>query len=213
MACRHDLADRWLREVLVLRGQIGEANHPWAAGNRAAVAMNLRMAGNIDAAREILDAIPPRQAIPGAGDPDSVSRRILAERVRLLLAEGEGAAAWGTLEKSTLQRNQDPTGRAEHERLVGEALCSAGRASTGLEVLTAQAQLDDETASVAAAPWLVRARAVAGLCALSAGNSKVARQLAAQARAAFTTQPGVSPYYKAPLFKLERALGLRLPPV
>jgi hypothetical protein len=62
-------------------------------------------------------------------------------------------------------------------------------------------------------PGVARMRAVAGLCAMTAGNRASALAFAAQARAAFTTQPGVSPYYKAPLFKLERSLGLKLPPV
>lgn len=63
------------------------------------------------------------------------------------------------------------------------------------------------------APWNARRRAVAGLCAFVARDRSAALRYAADARAAFTAQPGVSPYYKAPLFKLERALGLKLPPV
>jgi hypothetical protein len=70
------------------------------------------------------------------------------------------------------------------------------------------AQRDDQSS-----PQRAYLRARAGLCAIAAGDRAAARSLAAQARAAFTAQPGVSPYYKAPLIKLERALGLRLPPV
>lgn len=59
----------------------------------------------------------------------------------------------------------------------------------------------------------VRASAVTGWCALHAGDRTAAQRHAAQARATFTAQPGVSPYDKAPLVKLERALGVRPAPV
>jgi hypothetical protein len=52
-------------------------------------------------------------------------------------------------------------------------------------------------------------RAVAGQCALAAGQRKVAVQLARQAREAFIAQPGVSPHFKQPLAKLENSLLVR----
>jgi hypothetical protein len=62
-------------------------------------------------------------------------------------------------------------------------------------------------------PYLNWYRALAGLCALGMGDKSQAHHFAALARRAFLAQPDVSPYFKAPLAKLERALGLKLPPV
>jgi hypothetical protein len=75
------------------------------------------------------------------------------------------------------------------------------------------AALPSEHQGLAQAPWIARQSAVIGLCASGAGDKKMALAYAAQARAALTAQPSVSPYGKAPLVKLERALGPRLPPV
>jgi hypothetical protein len=96
---------------------------------------------------------------------------------------------------------------------LGETLCAANRRDEGLQVLMprlAQEERDDISPN---APGLARLRTVTGNCALATGDRAMALALAKKARAAFAEQPGVSPYYKAPLFKLERALGLRLPPV
>ena len=58
-------------------------------------------------------------------------------------------------------------------------------------------------------PHVAHWRAVTGLCALDAGNRRRAMELAELARQAFTQQPGVSPYYKAPLLTLEKRLARR----
>jgi hypothetical protein len=97
-------------------------------------------------------------------------------------------------------------------QLRGEALCSLQRHQEGLRWLRVEVEHRQKWVS-ANEPVLARNRAVAGLCSWAGGNWTEARRFASQARAAFTAQPGVSPYYKAPLVKLERALGLRLPPV
>jgi hypothetical protein len=49
-------------------------------------------------------------------------------------------------------------------------------------------------------------RSIEGLCAAKIGLMKKAAELAALSRVAFERQPGVSPYFKAPLQKLERVL-------
>ncbi len=56
------------------------------------------------------------------------------------------------------------------------------------------------------APQLARLRAVAGLCAWHAGHAAAARELSAQAGAAFRAQPGVSGYYELPWQALETVL-------
>ena len=58
-------------------------------------------------------------------------------------------------------------------------------------------------------PHVAYWRAVTGSCALDAGNQRRATELAELARHAFTQQPGVSRYYKAPLLTLEKRLERR----
>jgi hypothetical protein len=58
-------------------------------------------------------------------------------------------------------------------------------------------------------PWVARARAVAGLCALALGNRKEAETFASEARRAFVAQPNVSPYFKEPLKRLDKQLGVK----
>jgi hypothetical protein len=64
-------------------------------------------------------------------------------------------------------------------------------------------------ATFASHPRVAHWRAVTGLCALDAGNRRRAMALAELARQAFTQQPRVSPYYKAPLLTLEKRLARR----
>jgi tetratricopeptide (TPR) repeat protein len=212
IAGRHELADRWLREVVNLRHLIGEGSHPWAAGSQARVATNLRMAGKFDEAQAILDSLAPDQTIPGTADPDSINRLLLFERVQLLLAQDNGRKALEALEQFALREPLHDARLADQASLLGESLCATGQTDRGLAALTRQMQADTQTMLFAHAPWLARSRAVAGLCALANGKAKEAQLLAALARAAFAAQPGVSPYFKAPLIKLERKLGLKLPP-
>ncbi|MBL0148571.1 MAG: hypothetical protein IPP87_07495 [Ideonella sp.] len=100
-----------------------------------------------------------------------------------------------------------------YRELLGETLCQVGQSKDGLALLDLALAAAEQNGDHPNAPWLARLRAVKGLCTAAAGDRATALRNAAQARAAFTAQPGVSPYYKAPLFKLERALGLRLPAV
>lgn len=58
-------------------------------------------------------------------------------------------------------------------------------------------------------PVLAYWRARLGRCALGGGDAGRARKLASQAPAAFTAQPGVASFYKAPLRDLGAALGLK----
>jgi hypothetical protein len=92
--------------------------------------------------------------------------------------------------------------------LIGEAQCAVGRSTEGLPLLLKSITSFEPTRS-ANNPCLARARAVAGQCALAAGQRKVAVQLARQAREAFIAQPGVSPHFKQPLAKLENSLLVR----
>jgi hypothetical protein len=90
----------------------------------------------------------------------------------------------------------------------GEVLCALGDSAQGLKFL------HESLASIGRFvskndPGLARLRAEAGRCALASGDRATAVRHATLARAAFTEQPAVSPYFKAPLIRLEEALALR----
>jgi eukaryotic-like serine/threonine-protein kinase len=90
--------------------------------------------------------------------------------------------------------------------LFGEMKCVSGHAEAGLTLLLQTIGKVDTGTTDDNDPNLARLRAVAGLCALSLGDAAEAKKLAMQAHRAFTAQPDVSPYFKAPLVKLELAL-------
>ena len=94
----------------------------------------------------------------------------------------------------------------------GEVWCATSRQNDGL--ISLMTWINAVAPHVSEGdPGVARVRAVAGLCALAVGQRADAARLANLARGAFVRQNAVSPYYKAPLFKLERALGLHLPPI
>ena len=88
----------------------------------------------------------------------------------------------------------------------GEALCAAGRSSEGLGALAKYVARESAWRSPAS-PFLARARAVQGLCALAAGDAQQAKALARQSRSSLPPGSAVSQYFKQPLEKLEGALG------
>ena len=96
--------------------------------------------------------------------------------------------------------------------ILAEVQCKSGSPTQGLQTLEAKIRANEGMA-FAQSPILAYWRAQAGQCALLTGRRDRARAFAARARAAFIAQPGVSPYYKAPLARLEHALGLNLRPV
>ena len=127
-------------------------------------------------------------------------------RARVKLDRGDPAAALallppdhGDIEDFTFE---------DRRLLRGAALCALGRAGDGLPLMETHTQKLAEDSS-ALHPGLARWRATTGLCALDAGNRPRAMELAELARQAFTRQPGVSPYYKAPLLTLENRLARR----
>jgi len=88
----------------------------------------------------------------------------------------------------------------------GRALCALGRTAEGLPLLE-QSTVQLSSKHYAHSPELAHVRSHTGLCALKAGQRDRATALAQLSRQAFVAQPGVSPYYKAPLQQLESALA------
>ena len=192
--------------------ELGQGNMPFAAYDHIYVAPNLGMLGRHVEGLDVLAAAPSFEAERGAASGGGAyPNAIKLARARLMLVAGDPITALKWIPKSD--------GRVpKHYRLglnglvLGEALCASGQREQGIATLLARIA-SAEPNSHPHAPQIARARAVAGHCALMAGQRPLAQRLAAQSRAAFTAQPGVSPYFKAPLVKLERALGLNLPPV
>jgi tetratricopeptide (TPR) repeat protein len=211
-AGRHELADKLHRERLEIRRQQGDGNHPWATFDYTRVAANLLMEGRTRDAASALDQAPSFDPIRGEGLSEDRYRRVL-ENARALvdLADGNAAAALFRLKRSTPSERDGDNDWLLYNAALGEALCASGQYAEGLALIK-KAMLAEEEQSFRHAPWLARMRGHSGLCAAGLGDRATALRFATLARADFTAQSGVSPYYKAPLIQLERKLGLKLPP-
>ena len=91
--------------------------------------------------------------------------------------------------------------------LQGEARCTAGDRQAGLALLMDALARTERIGWFKFDPDAARMRAEAGLCALTLGKWKLARQLAERSRAAFAGDPMIGPYYQAPLKRLQAALA------
>jgi serine/threonine protein kinase len=215
-AGRHELADNWYREELQSLQQLGGSRHPYAATVYHHIAENLLMNGQFDEAEATLDGAPRFESVRGYGsDTDRYNRLLVETRAQVLLARGNVDGALALIEHEP-PRLEVPSGDDGFDRtltVLGETLCAAGRSKQGIAVLQHWLARFEALEHDVNAPWIARLRAVTGHCAFADGDRRTAIRESRLARAAFTAQPGVSPYYKAPLLKLERALGLKLPPV
>ncbi len=216
-AGQHARAEKLLQLAVDLRKQRGDAHKPFAAYDHAYVALNLGMQGRLVEALAVVSNAPHFGTAQGDAMGSDYSGVLPRTRVRLLIDSGNFASALASVpspssEPQVSEDRQPSAVTIGEAQLRGETLCGLQRHQEGLRWLRVEIEHRQRWVS-ANEPVLARARAVAGLCSQAAGNLPEARLFASQARAAFTAQPGVSPYYKAPLVKLERALGLRLPPV
>jgi serine/threonine-protein kinase len=214
-AGRHEVAAVWLTRRKEARAQHGQHGHPFAVWDHIFIARNLAWDGRLDQASAVLDAAPRFEPLPDTGSehPQKFTFALIWARAEILVAQGQWRAALDLLAKSDLGERVEPSDRRRYDEIRYEALCGEGRSDEGLRQGEQLLAAEESQDFVAHAPRLARLRAVVGLCAWRRGDRALAQGLAAQARAAFTAQPEVSPYYKAPLVRLERALGLRLPPV
>jgi serine/threonine protein kinase/tetratricopeptide (TPR) repeat protein len=203
----HEQADRHLRAALEL-GKLVEGNRPVFVYRYSHVARNLSMQGRFDEAEAVLASVPNIAPMRGQtmADPMSYATATFLARARVKLDRGEPAAALALLPPD--QDDMDDFLFEDRRLLRGAALCALGRASEGLPLMDTYTEKVAEESS-ASHPRVAHWRAVTGLCALDAGNRPRAMELAELARQAFTRQPGVSPYYKAPLLTLDKRLGRR----
>jgi tetratricopeptide (TPR) repeat protein len=210
---KHELADGWLRAWLALQQETGRANHPGTAFIYFLIVENLNMWGHFRDAEIVLDQAPKFGEERGSGTsavrwPNMMSLALARTR----LAAGRIADAIAILRDRAPAAEDPREDWTDYRATLGEALCAAGRYGEGLDLLK-QAVAAEEPLLFEHAVVLARRRALIGLCAAGMGNRGLALRYAAQARQDFVAQSEVSPYFKAPLFKLERALGLKLPSV
>ena len=161
------------------------------------------MQGRYRQALEFLAAAPSFQPVQGmASDGKQTHTLIETARARLALDAGDPGSALKILPASEPPKTALGS---DYWRTRGEAMCASGKLTDGLtEMLSV---IDIRAADrYEFDPTLARDRAVAGLCALAVGQPALAKALAKLARDAFKSQPGVSPYFKAPLLRLEQGL-------
>lgn len=187
MTGRHEQADIQFRELAALRRQMGRAGNPFVAKDYATIAENLAMHGKYKLALAFLDAAPRFDRVQGmATDGEHTEQLIDAARARVLLDSGNAPLAQRALPDMAGPLKPFDDGR---QRTRGEALCAAGRPHEGLPMLKtaidfyAPRRYEHD-------PTIARARAVAGLCALSVGQRQVAERTAWLSRSSFTAQPG-----------------------
>jgi len=207
-AGRHDEAGAFQREVIEARVKIGTSRHMFSVQDYTNAALNLLMQGQFERAGAMLDAAPTIDVPAGSHGPEAVYAALVPRmRARLALTQGDAQAALRWLPPA--EGDQWPPQLPYDDGLLrGEVLCALGRRDEGLRLL--QKSLAWHVAAVYENhPELARARAVTGLCALAAGHRTQARELAAQAKAAFDAQPGVSRYFTTPFGRLAAQLGLQ----
>ena len=213
MAGDHAEAARQFDKHLAFRQRIGMAMHPWTAWTTAMLAQNLAMQGQGAEALARIDAAPafdaPSPGSVGGGQPLAYLRITQAQ---LLLEQGDAERALALLAPGTAEIADDDSDHdfalADRRLVRGRALCALGQPAQGL-ALQLQRLQTVATVQHPHSPALARARALAGQCAVLAGQRGEAAQLAAQAQAAFDQQAEVSPYFKEPLAALQQRLVAR----
>ena len=211
---RHDAAEVMMAEAMAQSRSMGMSNHPYVIFLTTMRARNLSMAHRFDEALALLDAAPNVAAINGEGgvNPMRYAREVHWERAQVLLDKQEHGAALAVLRTTEPLQGEFDSDVVSYEEMRGTAECGTRQTRVGLPHLKQALALSDPS-DAPHAPWTALRRVRLGLCALAAGDRALALESARLARAAFVAQPQVSPYFKAPLRQLERALGLRLPPV
>jgi tetratricopeptide (TPR) repeat protein len=206
---QHDAADRLFAERMALRVQMGRGLDPFAAYDWAYRAINLTMKGDYGGAQATLAAAPTFGAQTSDPFGEGYTRVLPYELVRLRLAQGDVAGASKALPALPADAPPDSSTYFGPWALHGEVLCTSGNTGQGLKLLNGSMASNSSFVSPHD-PGLARLHAQAGLCAFAAGDRVAAARHAAAARAAFTAQPSVSAYFKAPLARLENLLAQRL---
>jgi tetratricopeptide (TPR) repeat protein len=205
----HEVADGHLRHAIELRARKdGQANdYPYASYDWAGLALNMSMQGRHREAEDVLQSAPAFSDLQG--DPLSVLSEVIPRTLaRVRLDAGDVRGAKQVFPTKEPAREDGRENLEVYYQTRGEIRCASGDHAAGLTDLTRSIRSQSAVISPNH-PWVARARAVAGLCALALGNRKEAETFASEARRAFVAQPNVSPYFKEPLKRLDKQLGVK----
>ncbi len=205
---KYQEAEAHLREALELAKLLYGASDPKTSGHYFLLAGTLMQEGRHDEADAILDTLPLIEPARGVGEfPTLEVDTLFSLRAAITLARGDFAGALRRLPTEGVER---PAAADGHRLVRGEALCELGQRKAGL--IEIETYLKGVTTLwYKYDPDVARARAVAGLCALKAGNRARASELATLARDALANQPNLATYFKAPAERLDQALGRSRP--
>ena len=183
----------------------GEERHPYGAYDYSFRAGNMVMANRFDEADDVLASAPAFGSLDGTTNADAPPRTLRWAKARVRFSRGDIEGARAIV--STLPGpSDDSDGIGSAHVLKAQLDCSSSvNAAQGLGWLNDEVEKQSRI-QYEHSPELAWLRSLAGLCALTLGDRAKAGGYAAQARTAFTAQPYVSDYFKAPLLKLEHAL-------
>jgi hypothetical protein len=202
---RTDESEALRLERQSLRAAMGQGQHVYSAYDFVGRATNLTMAGRFDEAGRLLAQAPHFEpAAGGAAMPKAVASLHFAA-ARLQLEQGRVAAARAAI--ADVPASMEAIDGVSNSAVVRAQLqCADARtAHAGWAALEKEIEADAPV-HYAHAPYVAWLRAQSGLCALSFGDRATAARRGDEARAAFAAQPGVHPFYKAPLERLDAAL-------
>ncbi len=173
-------------------------------------AFNKMMQGRPEAAREVLKSAPSFLRQAGVSDEDAAKSAQWMEVTasRIDLEQGRYDQAVKRLE---VLPELPFSFMADRGLVLGAALCARGEHARGLELLTTRLSYY-RPMLWEHYPDFAYWRGHAGLCALAAGKLKLARDMARSARTTIDEQPSLASSYRAPLLKLEAALGIKTVP-
>lgn len=165
------------------------------------------MQNKFDEAEATLQNAPPVRDANGLPEAGSLRATMVTATLAMIkYLHGKPQQALALLDEQGKTFDLDESSGSENPVFVRAASgCALGRARENLptmEELTAKlAEL-----SYVHSPDVAHMRSLTGLCALQAGHTARARELAGLSRRAFTEQPGVSNFFKTPLQQLEQKL-------
>ena len=170
-------------------------------------AFNRMMQGRHEAAREVLKSAPSFLRQAGVRDEDAAKNAQWMEvtAAQIDLVEGRYDLAVKRLE---VLPELPFSFIADRGLVLGAALCARGEHARGLELLLTRLSYY-RPMLWEHFPDFAHWQGHAGLCALAAGKLKLARDMARSAHATIDEQASLASFYRAPLIKLEAALGIK----